>query len=78
MAERSLQELYAPENRCFGCGPSNDQGLRIRSFARSDAADAEVVCAWQPQEHHQAFGNILNDEQIELIIGYLREVQESG
>ena len=28
---KSLQETYAPNNRCFGCGPANDQGLRIRS-----------------------------------------------
>ncbi|NBX75534.1 MAG: PaaI family thioesterase, partial [Proteobacteria bacterium] len=34
----SLQETYAPHNACFGCGPANSKGLRIRSFAQ----DAEV------------------------------------
>ncbi|NBX81827.1 PaaI family thioesterase, partial [bacterium] len=34
----SLQETYAPHNACFGCGPANSKGLRIRSFAR----DSEV------------------------------------
>jgi len=53
----SLQETYAPENACFGCGPKNDKGLRIRSFAEGDAV---CVCRWMPQPHHLAFPGILN------------------
>jgi acyl-coenzyme A thioesterase PaaI-like protein len=56
MAELSLQERYAPHNKCFGCGPENERGLRIRSFARGE----EVVCEWQPAEHHEAFPGMLN------------------
>jgi acyl-coenzyme A thioesterase PaaI-like protein len=52
----SLQERYAPENRCFGCGPANDKGLRIRSFVEGD----EVVCRWTPEPHHLAFDSVLN------------------
>jgi hypothetical protein len=29
---RSVQERYAPENRCFGCGPANPQGLRTAAL----------------------------------------------
>ncbi|HTQ47521.1 MAG TPA: PaaI family thioesterase [Polyangiaceae bacterium] len=54
---KSLQETYAPENMCFGCGPKNAQGLRIRSFAESDDA---CVCRWKPQPHHLAFPGVLN------------------
>jgi acyl-coenzyme A thioesterase PaaI-like protein len=54
--EKSLQETYAPHNECFGCGPANAKGLRIRSFARQD----EVVCTWTPQKHHEAFEGMLN------------------
>ena len=25
----ALQDLYSPQNTCFGCGPANDKGLRI-------------------------------------------------
>jgi acyl-coenzyme A thioesterase PaaI-like protein len=57
---RSLQETYAPTGRCFGCGPSNTQGLRIRSFALADAADAHVACDFTPERHHEAFENVLN------------------
>jgi acyl-coenzyme A thioesterase PaaI-like protein len=53
---KSLQETYAPNNRCFGCGPANDQGLRIRSFEEGD----ELVCDWQPEPHHLAFEGIVN------------------
>lgn len=54
--ERSLQERYAPHSRCFGCGPANERGLRIRSFVQGD----EVVCTWRPEAHHEAFTNMLN------------------
>ncbi len=52
----SLQERYAPENRCFGCGPANAQGLRIRSFPEGD----DVVCEWQPRPEHEAWSGVLN------------------
>jgi acyl-coenzyme A thioesterase PaaI-like protein len=53
---KSLQETYAPNNRCFGCGPANDKGLRIRSFAEGD----ELVCEWTPEPHHLAFEGVVN------------------
>ncbi|MCS6936879.1 MAG: PaaI family thioesterase [Candidatus Bipolaricaulota bacterium] len=56
MSEKSLQETYAPQSICYGCGPANPKGLQIRSFARGD----EVVAEWRPQPHHQAFSGALN------------------
>jgi len=53
---KSVQETYAPQNRCFGCGPANEKGLRIRSFEEGE----ELVCTWQPEPHHLAFEGILN------------------
>jgi len=58
--ELCLQERYAPENACFGCGPANPEGLRIRSFPVTDEADAEVVGTWTPSKHHEAFEGMLN------------------
>ena len=51
-----LQDRYAPGNRCFGCGPANDKGLRIKSYVSGD----EVVCDWQPQTHHEAWEGVVN------------------
>ena len=53
---QSLQDQYAPHNECFGCGPANDKGLRIKTFVEGD----ETVASWQPEAHHHAFANILN------------------
>jgi acyl-coenzyme A thioesterase PaaI-like protein len=53
---QSVQETFAPQNRCFGCGPANDKGLRIRSFEEGE----DLVCEWRPEPHHVAFDGILN------------------
>jgi acyl-coenzyme A thioesterase PaaI-like protein len=53
---QSLQDRYAPENRCFGCGPANEKGLRIKSRLAGD----EVVCEWMPQPPHEAYAGMLN------------------
>jgi len=57
MNDKSLQERYSPRGTCFGCGPMNEKGLRIRSFAEENE---EVVCEWQPETYHEAFPGMLN------------------
>ena len=57
--EPSVQERYAPQGTCFGCGPANDKGLRIRSFPDRDDPDA-LVCEWIPEAHHAAYETFLN------------------
>jgi acyl-coenzyme A thioesterase PaaI-like protein len=52
----SLQDRLAPHAICFGCGPANDRGLRIKSFPKGD----ELVADWMPERHHRAFHNVLN------------------
>jgi acyl-coenzyme A thioesterase PaaI-like protein len=56
MSDPCLQERYAPRNACFGCGPANAKGLRIRSFVRGD----EVVADWRAEKHHEAFEGMLS------------------
>lgn len=56
LVEASIQERYAPQSRCFGCGPANPKGLRIRSFQEGD----ELVATWSPQDHHEAFPGMMN------------------
>ena len=55
MDPQSLQERYAPRLACFGCGPANPRGLRVRSIVQGD----EVVATWQPEGHHEAFPGML-------------------
>jgi acyl-coenzyme A thioesterase PaaI-like protein len=53
---QALQDRFAPNNKCFGCGPSNAQGLQIKSFVENDIC----VAHFRPQSHHQAFENVLS------------------
>jgi acyl-coenzyme A thioesterase PaaI-like protein len=53
---QSVQERYAPRSICFGCGPANARGLRIRSFPDGD----DLVAVWSADPHHQAFDGAVN------------------
>ena len=39
------------DNYCFGCGPTIEQGLRIKSYW--DGPD-ETICTYQPESHQAA------------------------
>src|SRR6185436_6920529 len=56
MDEKSIQETYAPNLACFGCGPANEKGLHIRSFPQGD----EVVADFQPETYQEAFPGVLS------------------
>jgi acyl-coenzyme A thioesterase PaaI-like protein len=48
-----LQDKYAPNGVCFGCGPRNPEGLHLKSYPSGDS----VVAEWTPGRHHVAFGS---------------------
>lgn len=52
----SVQERWAPDNRCFGCGAANPAGLHLRSFEDGDCLQAE----WRPRSEHEAFDGVVN------------------
>lgn len=54
--EPAVQDRYAPHGICFGCGPANEKGLRIKSRWEGD----KLVARWRPDPHHQAFPGVLN------------------
>lgn len=56
MTDESLQDQYAPESICFGCGPANAKGLRIKSRAEG----GDVVLDWTPEPHHEAFAGFVS------------------
>jgi acyl-coenzyme A thioesterase PaaI-like protein len=53
---QALQDRFAPHNACFGCGPANAKGLRLKSLVEGDT----TVCTWTPEPHHEAFPGVLN------------------
>ncbi|MBF92632.1 MAG: thioesterase [Euryarchaeota archaeon] len=52
----SVQELHAPSSICFGCGPANEEGLKIRSFRSESGLEME----FEPSMEHQAFPGMIN------------------
>ncbi len=54
--ESSLQDQFAPTLTCFGCGPANEKGLRIKSFVRGE----RVVAEFTPEPHQLSFEGMVN------------------
>lgn len=53
----ALQDAW-PDATCYGCGPANMAGLRIKSYWSEDGA--EVVCRFQPRaEQNAGFPNVM-------------------
>lgn len=52
---KSLQDQYAPKSICFGCGPANRHGLKIKSVVEGNS----IVARFTPKPYHNAFENIL-------------------
>ena len=53
---RSLQDQYAPNLVCFGCGPANPQGLQLKSFIDGQ----QIRAKFRPGLYHEAFPGVLN------------------
>ena len=56
MTSDALQDTYAPNGTCFGCGPKNDKGLRIKSRVNGD----DVAATWRAEKHYEAFEGALS------------------
>ncbi len=55
----SLQDRFFARGICFGCGPDNERGLRIKSFPREDDVEG-LRCRWRPEPHHAAYEGMLS------------------
>jgi acyl-coenzyme A thioesterase PaaI-like protein len=60
----SLQDRYAPNSVCFGCGPRNAKGLRVKSFPKGE----ELVADWTPQPHHAAFAGFASGGILSVLL----------
>lgn len=45
-----------PDQPCWGCGPHNPHGLRIKSYWSGDS----TICTWQPEPHYAGWPGVLN------------------
>lgn len=53
----SLQDLYFPDLPCFGCGPANERGLRLKSFADDDGTVRATFTPWPEHDNGLGFLN---------------------
>jgi acyl-coenzyme A thioesterase PaaI-like protein len=64
MKQQAFQDQI-PDNHCYGCGPGNREGLRLKSFWEGE----ESVANFQPQPAHAAGPrHVLNGGIIATII----------
>lgn len=56
MSSQGVQNQYAPNSICFGCGPANPDGLQINS----KRIDGGLILHFTPSEEHQAFPGMIN------------------
>lgn len=52
----AIQDVVDADNPCFGCGPNNPEGLRIKSRPREDEG---LVATWQGEDHHAGSAGVL-------------------
>jgi len=64
MNKKAVQDEYAPNSICFGCGPSNKEGFQIKSYRTDGGLEMEFDC----EEKHQAFPGVINGGVIGSLI----------
>lgn len=52
----SLQDQYFPNLPCFGCGPANAEGLRLKSFVEGDLVVASFT-GWPQHDNGLGYLN---------------------
>ena len=51
-----VQQEFAPNSICFGCGQANEKGLKIQSHRIENGLYLEFM----PEQHHHAFPGMIN------------------
>lgn len=57
MKTPSLQDLATPDGICFGCGPKNPHGLRIKSYWDHD--NLHVITTHTPDPHYTGWPSLV-------------------
>jgi acyl-coenzyme A thioesterase PaaI-like protein len=57
MQAEPLQDRYFPELPCFGCGPSNADGLQLKSFEGDDGLVVAEFTPWPAHDNGLGFLN---------------------
>jgi acyl-coenzyme A thioesterase PaaI-like protein len=60
----NLQDTFAPNSVCFGCGPRNPRGLHIKSLPQGDS----LVADWSPRPYHVAFSDFASGGIVSVLL----------
>ncbi len=60
----NLQDSFAPNSICFGCGPKNEKGLQVKSRPEGN----ELVADWTPKPYHVAFSDFASGGIISVLM----------
>lgn len=64
--EYALQDLGAPDGICFGCGPKNESGLRIKSYW--DVDNVHVITTHTPDARYTGWPSLVYGGLISCLI----------
>lgn len=64
--KHALQDLAAPDGVCFGCGPKNKHGLRIKSYWDRD--NVHVVATHMPEALYSGWPSLVYGGLIACLI----------
>ena len=88
MTEKAFQDYYPTDfGQCYGCGPFNDHGMKIKSFWTKN--EEESICHFTPKPYHTAVPGVVYGGLIASLIdchatatasaaGYKSEAREIG
>lgn len=57
MSRSALQDAFFPGNRCFGCGPSNPDGLHLKTY---EGEDGVFTAEWTPETTYEGPPGVVN------------------
>lgn len=63
---RALQDRFAPDGVCFGCGAKNQHGLRIKSYWDTD--NIHVVMTYTPDEKYLGWPGLVYGGLISCLV----------
>lgn len=62
----ALQDIIAPDGVCFGCGPKNVNGLRIKSYWDTD--NVHVITTHMPEAHYVGWPSLVYGGLISCLV----------
>jgi acyl-coenzyme A thioesterase PaaI-like protein len=64
----AIQDALFPDLNCFGCGPANAKGLRLKSYWEGEGVEGRAVAGFEPWPEHDNGIGYLNGGIIATVL----------